>query len=205
MTSHPHHRFTRPALFRAVAIAFLLMAGALFLTACGGEESALPPADTSSSAGSAPAAAAAPASAAPASSAAPAAAAPANAPANPSAPASAAVADPINVVAGNAILADLAARVGGERVTVHNLVPLGSDVHTWQSTPQDSVRIAEASVVISNGAGLSSTVEELIENAASADAIQVVASDGLEPQELVELPFPESDPSRRPRRRRSRR
>ncbi len=193
MTSHPHHRFTRPALFRAVAIAFLLMAGALFLTACGGEESALPPADTSSSAGSAPAAAAAPASAAPASSAAPAAAAPANAPANPSAPASAAVADPINVVAGNAILADLAARVGGERVTVHNLVPLGSDVHTWQSTPQDSVRIAEASVVISNGAGLSSTVEELIENAASADAIQVVASDGLEPQELVELPFPESD------------
>ena len=198
MNNRTHHRIPRlnhPALFRAAAMAFVLMAGALFLTACGGEESALPPADTSSSAGSAPAApaASAPASAAPASSAAPAAAAPANAPANPAAPPSAVAAEPIKIVAGNAILADLAARVGGDRVSVSSLVPLGSDVHTWQSTPQDSVRIAEAGVVITNGAGLSATVEELIENAASPDAVHVIASDGLEPQELVELPFPEGD------------
>ena len=202
MNNRTHHcipRLNHPALFRAAAIAFVLMAGALFLTACGGEESALPPADTSSSAGSAPAApaAAAPASTTPASSAAPAAApaaaAPANAPANPAAPASATVAEPINVVAGNAVLADLAARVGGGRVSVSSLVPLGSDVHTWQSTPQDSVRISEASVVITNGAELAVEVEELIENAASPEAVHVIASDGLEPQELVELPFPEGD------------
>ena len=195
MNNRTHHRIPRlnhPALFRAAAMAFVLMAGVLFLTACGGEESALPPADTSSSAGSAPAAAA-PASAAPASSAAPAAAAPANAPANPAAPASATVAEPINVVAGNAVLADLAAHVGGDRVSVSSLVPLGSDVHTWQSTPQDSVRIAEASVVITNGAELAVEVEELIENAASPEAVHVIASDGLEPQELVELPFPDAD------------
>ena len=199
MNNRTHYRIahlSHSALFRAAAIAFVLMAGALLLTACGGEESALPPADTSSSAGSAPAAA--PASAAPASSAAPANAAPtdaapANAPANPAAPASAAVAEPINVVAGNAILADLAARVGGDRVSASSLVPLGSDVHTWQSTPQDSVRIAEASVVISNGANLSVTVQELIENAVSPEAVHVIASDGLEPQELVELPFPDTD------------
>ncbi len=200
MNNRTHYRIPRlnhPALSRAAAMAFVLMAGALFLTACGGEESALPPADTSSSAGSAPAAAApaaaAPASAAPASSAAPAAAAPANAPANPAAPASATVAEPINVVAGNAVLADLAAHVGGDRVSVSSLVPLGSDVHTWQSTPQDSVRISEASVVITNGAELAVEVEELIENAASPEAVHVIASDGLEPQELVELPFPDAD------------
>ncbi len=198
MNHRNHHRIphlNHLALFRAAAIAFVLMAGALFLTACGGEESALPPADTSSSAGSASAAppGAAPASSAPASSAAPAAAAPANGSANPAAPPSAVAAEPISVVAGNAILADLAARVGGDRVSASSLVPLASDAHTWQSTPQDSVRIAEASVVISNGAGLSSTVEELIENAASPEAVQVIVSDGLEPQELVELPFPEGD------------
>ena len=181
--------FSRGGLASALA---LLLAAALFMTACGGEESALPPADTSSSAGSAPAAASAPASSAPPAASA-AAAAPANAPANPAAPAPAAVAEPIKVVAGNAILADLAARVGGNRVSASSLVPLGSDVHTWQSTPQDSVRIAEASVVISNGAGLSSTVIELIANAASPEAVQVIASDGLEPQELVELPFPDAD------------
>ena len=102
-------------------------------------------------------------------------------------------AEPINVVAGNALLADLVANVGGDRVSIHTLVPAGSDVHTWNSTPQDSVRIAEAQVVVSNGASLAAQVEELIDNASSADAVKVIASDGLEPQELVELPFPEGD------------
>ena len=101
--------------------------------------------------------------------------------------------EPLAVVAGNAVLADLAARVGGDRVSVHALVPAGSDAHTWQSTPQDSVKIAQASVIVTNGAGLSSQVEELVENAASADAVEVVASHGLEPQELVELAFPDAD------------
>ena len=102
-------------------------------------------------------------------------------------------AEPINVVAGNALLADLVANVGGNRVDIHTLVPAGSDVHTWNSTPQDSVRIAEAQILVSNGAGLSSQVEELIDNAASADAVKVVASEGLDAQELVELAFPEGD------------
>ncbi len=183
MANYTHYRIAhvnRPAWFRAVAIAFLLMAGALFLTACGGDESEIPPSDSPSSAGSASAAAPPAAATAPQ---------PVNVAANPSRVA----AETVSVVAGNAILADLAARVGGDRVIVHSLVPLGSDAHTWQSTPQDSVRITEADVVITNGAGLSSQVEQLIENATSPQAVQVVASEGLEPQELVELPFPEGD------------
>ena len=181
MNNRLHYRIARvnhSALFRAAAIAFVLMAGAFFLTACGGDESALPPADASSSAGSAAAGSAA-----------------AAAPANPAAAASAdnAIAEPIGVVAGNAILADLAARVGGDLVSASSLVPPGSDVHTWQSTPQDSVRIAEASVVITNGANLSATVEDLISNTASPNAVRVIASHGLEPQELVELSFPDAD------------
>ena len=71
--------------------------------------------------------------------------------------------------------------------------PPVANVHTWSSTPQDSVRIAEAKVLVSNGGGLSRQVEELLENAASADAVMVIASDGLEAQELVELAFPEGD------------
>jgi len=55
------------------------------------------------------------------------------------------------------------------------------------------VRIAEAAVVVSNGANLAAHVEDLLDNASSAGAIRVIASEGLEPQELVELPFPERD------------
>ena len=97
----------------------------------------------------------------------------------------------------NAVLADLVRQVGGDLVQVHALVRPGVDVHTWQSSPSDSVRIAEADLVVSNGANLAAHVEDLLDNAASADAIRVVASEGLEAQELVEMPFPEGGPPRR--------
>ena len=186
--------------------AALLLAAALFLAACGNEAGSSAPTAVPSAATPAPAPAstqaqeqgqnqtqtqaqaqAQPQDQAPA---APASAAAGTANANVNADADA---EPISVVVGNAVLADLAQQVGGELVSVHNLVPTGSDVHTWQSTPRDSVRIAEAGVVISNGAGLSSQVEDLFANAASAAAVVVVASDGLQAQELVELPFPASD------------
>ena len=181
----------RPALALVVALAAI----ALLLTACGGEEPDLPPSGASSAAGSAassqPTAAPDPP------------AAPASAAASPTSPASSTSSaspasaspqsDPVKVVAGNVVLADLVSQVGGDLVQVDTLVAAGADAHTWQSTPRDSVRIAEADLVVSNGAGLSAQVEDLIENAASDSAIQVVASEGLEAQELVELPFPEGD------------
>ncbi len=170
---------------RALALFTALAVIALLLTACGGEEPGLPPSDSSSAAGSVPPVAAA--SSDPT-------AAPASAPSQPSAPATgSAPSEPVKVVAGNVVLADLVRQVGKDLVQVDTLVAAGADAHTWQSTPRDSVRIAEADLVVSNGAGFSSQVESLIDNATSADAVRVIASEGLEPQELVELPFPEAD------------
>ena len=185
---NPPFRRTLPAsdaflLRPALALLIALAAIALLLTACGGEEPDLPPSGDSTAAGSAAPVAAA--SADPT-------AAPASAPSQPSAPAAgSAPSEPIKVVAGNVVLADLVQQVGKDLVQVDTLVAAGVDAHTWQSTPRDSVRIAEADLVVSNGAGFSSQVEALIENATSADAVRVIASEGLEPQELVELPFPE--------------
>ena len=194
---HPVKTFPlRPA---ALALLIALAAIALLLTACGGEEPDLPPAGNSSAAGSAPPAAAAPAdpTAAPAAPAAPAATAASSTPASSTSPAAPAAdsepSEPLKVVTGNALLADLVRQVGGDLVQVDALVAAGSDVHTWQSAPSDSVRIAEANLLVSNGANLAAHVEDLLDNASSADAIRVIASEGLEPQELVELPFPEGD------------
>ena len=170
-----------------------MLVAALLTTACGGDEPALPPADSSAPAGSAPgsgsAATTAPATGSTTGS------APTAAPSGSSSSAGQTVAsaEPINVVVGNAVLADLTAQVGGDRVSVHNLIPPGTDAHSWQSSPRDSVRIAEAEVIVSNGAELSEEVEHLIENAASPSAVQVIASEGLEAQELLELPFPDDD------------
>ena len=179
----------RPALALLAALAAI----ALLLTACGGEEPDLPPSGDSPAAGSAPqvAAASSPATAAPAAPAAP------TAPTAGSTPTSSAnesmQTDPVNVIASNAVLADLARQVGGDLVQVHALVSAGVDVHTWQSTPADSVRIAEADLVVSNGAGLAVHIDDLLDNTSSAEAIRVIASEGLEAQELVELPFPGGD------------
>ena len=185
----------RPALALLIALAAI----ALLLTACGGEEPDLPPSGNSPAAGSAPqvSAASSQPTTAPATAPAAATAAP-TAPAAQSAPAASSAndsvpADPVKVMTGNAVLADLVRQVGGDLVQVHALVGAGADVHTWQSTPEDSVRISEADLVVSNGANLAAQVEELLDNASSADAIRVIASEGLEAQELVELPFPEGD------------
>ncbi len=180
------------ALF-AVALAIVV----LLMTACGGDESALPPADSTASAGSAPAGDQASTGQSSQSSTPAQSSAPTQPTAESSAPAAQQsadpIAEPIKVVAGNALLTDLVAQVGGDRVTVDALVPVGADAHTWNSTPQDSVRISQAALIVGNGTGLSEQVDDLIDNAASSDAVIVVASDGLEPQELVELPFPEGD------------
>ena len=198
-----------PTVRRRLAALFATgLLAVFFLTACGGDESALPPADSNASAGSAAASdstgqTAAQQTTQSATSGQPATSSQSSTSAQPATstqPAGGTTAstagqstEPINVVAGNALLADLVMQVGGDRVSVNALVPAGADAHTWSSTPQDSVRIAQAALIVSNGAGLSEQVEDLISNAASADAVQVVASDGLEPQELVELPFPEED------------
>ena len=178
--------FTNTSARFATAVAVLLMAGGVLLTACGSDEPAIPPASSSPSAG---------AVAVPAPNVNPTAQTVGGSSATEAAPNSGEPnsGEPISVVTGNVVLADLAANVGGERVSVYSLVGAGSDVHTWRSTPRDNVRIGMADLTIVNGAGLASGVEDLIDSAASADAIRVVASEGLEPQELVELPFPGDD------------
>ena len=97
---------------------------------------------------------------------------------------------PVKVVTTNAVLADLIHQVGGSRVDVHNLAPAGSDVHTHQTTPMDSVRIAQAHLIVTNGAGLAPQFDQLLDGAAEAAAIRIVASDGLVPSEMTELIAP---------------
>lgn len=96
----------------------------------------------------------------------------------------------ISVVASTAVLADLVRQVGGNRVSIYNLVPPGSDVHTYQFTPRDNVEVSQASLIVSNGAKLFVSLDRLIRGSASPDAVQVVASDGLTPSRMNESPFP---------------
>ncbi len=69
--------------------------------------------------------------------------------------------DRLVVVAEFSILADFAEAVGGDRVSVRTIVPVGGDPHAHEPTPGDAALLADADVVIENGLGLSPWLERL--------------------------------------------
>ena len=96
----------------------------------------------------------------------------------------------MRVVTTTAILADFAKNVGGERVEVISIVPPGADVHSFQTTPGDSVLISEAAVIVSNGKGLDSFLDPLLESAANDGARWVIAARALETAPVLAMALP---------------
>jgi ABC-type Zn uptake system ZnuABC Zn-binding protein ZnuA len=89
----------------------------------------------------------------------------------------AATGDAVRVVATTTILADMAAQVGGSRVTVVSLVPKGGEVHTFDPTPSDVRRLAEAQLVIRNGLGLDDWLTHLVENSGTKGTLVAIGED----------------------------
>ncbi|MGI8541770.1 MAG: metal ABC transporter substrate-binding protein [Rubrobacteraceae bacterium] len=89
----------------------------------------------------------------------------------------------MRVSATTSVIQDLAAQVGGDRVEVETIVPIGGSPETFQPSPGDAGRISEAEVVFQNGLGLDDWIEDLVESAGNEDQIVVEVSEGLEPIE----------------------
>lgn len=85
----------------------------------------------------------------------------------------------MTVVTTLTVLADLIEQVGGDKVQVKALVPPGGEVHTYQPTPDDIRRVAQARIVFYNGAHLEEWIDETIRSAGRADLRIVVLSQGL--------------------------
>ena len=61
---------------------------------------------------------------------------------------------PTRVVASFSILADMAQRVGEERVTIRALAGPDQDLHGFEPRPSDLQAVAQAQIVLINGLGL---------------------------------------------------
>jgi manganese/iron transport system substrate-binding protein len=85
----------------------------------------------------------------------------------------------LSVVATTSIVGDVVRQVGGDLVNVNILLPIGSDPHSYQPSPQDVAKISEATLVFANGAGLEEFLQNLIESAGAADRL-VNVSEGIE-------------------------
>ncbi|THF65359.1 metal ABC transporter substrate-binding protein [Pseudothauera rhizosphaerae] len=84
----------------------------------------------------------------------------------------------MDVVASFSILGDLAAAVGGERVTVHSLVGPDQDAHGFQPRPSDARRVGAADLVIANGLGFDAWMERLARSAGAKRPV-LIASRGI--------------------------
>ena len=56
------------------------------------------------------------------------------------------------ILTSTTILADITRNIAGDRLRVESLLPIGSDPHSYQATPQDIAKISESKLIIVNGA-----------------------------------------------------
>jgi manganese/iron transport system substrate-binding protein len=69
--------------------------------------------------------------------------------------------------------------VGGDYVTVKNVVPIGASPETFAPAPQDVATVADAQVLVENGAGLETWLDRLLRDAGARNLRVVVGAQGL--------------------------
>lgn len=84
----------------------------------------------------------------------------------------------LQVLATTTYLADLAQNVAGNRLQIDTLMPSGVDPHSFEPTPADLRRVADSTVLISNGAGFEEFLDKLLQNAGGKRQM-IEASNGL--------------------------
>ncbi|WP_283609084.1 metal ABC transporter substrate-binding protein [Faecalispora anaeroviscerum] len=74
---------------------------------------------------------------------------------------------------------DFAEKIGGDKVTVTNLVPPGTEPHDWEPQPNDIVGLEKANVFIYNGAGMEHWVNSVLDSIQNKKLVAVEASSGI--------------------------
>ena len=69
----------------------------------------------------------------------------------------------LSVITTLPLFADFVREIGGDRVEVNSLLPIGSDPHTWEPVPSDVQRVAEADIAFANGLDLEPGAINVIE------------------------------------------
>ncbi len=92
----------------------------------------------------------------------------------------------LKVVTTYSIIYDMVKQIGGDKVEIHSLVPIGADPHEYDPLPKDVMRMKDADVVFYNGLNLeegNSWFEKLLKTTGKSgkDASVYKVSKGVEP------------------------
>ena len=103
----------------------------------------------------------------------------------------------LKVVVSFSILADFAQIIGDDQIELNTIVPLNSDPHIYQPSPDASTLISQADLVIINGLEFEGWMTRLFD-AAKSNSKMIIASQGVVPRVLynptLSAAAPISDP-----------
>lgn len=76
-------------------------------------------------------------------------------------------------------LQDFTQKIGGRHVTVENIIPPGSDAHTFEPTTKMMMELAEADLFIYNGAGMETYAESMADSLENENVTIIEAAKGI--------------------------
>jgi ABC-type Zn uptake system ZnuABC Zn-binding protein ZnuA len=98
-------------------------------------------------------------------------------------PVTLAAGEKLRVVATTNILGDVVHQVGGDRIELTTLLPVGADPHSYSASPQDLRMLSGAQVVFMVGEGVEETLLPVVENR-EGNSARVAVNTGLALQAL---------------------
>jgi manganese/iron transport system substrate-binding protein len=94
---------------------------------------------------------------------------------------------PLRVVTTFTVIQDIAQNVAGDKAIVESITKPGAEIHDYQPTPLDIVKVQDADLVLWNGFNLERWFERFFQNV--KDVPSVTLTDGIEPMGISEGPY----------------
>ena len=85
----------------------------------------------------------------------------------------------LSVVASFYPVYDFACKIGGDKVSVRDMVPAGTEPHDWEPAAADIVNLEEADVFVYSGAGMEHWVPDVLATLENKALVSVEASQGI--------------------------
>ena len=97
------------------------------------------------------------------------------------------IVEKINVLATTPMIAEYVRQVGNDNIDLNILMPYSADPHSFEASPQDAKKIADADLVFYVGLKYeSANLVELLENSVSSEDILIEIGPSIDPIEFSE-------------------
>ncbi len=85
----------------------------------------------------------------------------------------------LKVVTTTTIFADIVQSVGGNRVAASSIIPAGVGPEDYEPKPDDAKKLADATLIVSNGVGLDDFLERLLTSGTAGHTPRLVLGEGI--------------------------